>query len=135
MNQCLNYAYGILYAEVWRALVGAGLDPYFGIIHGSEKGEASLVFDLIEEFRAPFADRPVLSICGRGFRPGIRDNGMLRVRSRRLVAQAFSRLAAKALSWRGARLNLRQILNRQARSLARVYQGRSTSYRGFHLRW
>jgi CRISPR-associated protein Cas1 len=52
VNQCLNYIYGILYGEVWRAVVGAGLDPYFDLIHGSVRDQGSLVFDLIEEFRS-----------------------------------------------------------------------------------
>ena len=47
----------MVYGEVWRALVKVGMDPYFGIMHGSERDQGSLVFDLIEEFRAPFADR------------------------------------------------------------------------------
>jgi CRISPR-associated protein Cas1 len=135
VNQCLNYAYGILYSEVWRAVVSVGLDPCFGIIHGSEKGEASLVFGLIEEVRAPFADRLVISLCGRGFLPALRDIGMLRTHSRRILVEAFGRLAAKPVLWCGARMTLRQILGRQARALARAYQGNETNYRGFHLRW
>ena len=31
---------------------GTGLDPYFGIIHGTERDQGSLVFDVIEEYRA-----------------------------------------------------------------------------------
>ena len=44
----------MLYGELRRALVKVGLDPYFGLMHGSERDQGSLVFDLIEEFRAPF---------------------------------------------------------------------------------
>jgi CRISPR-associated protein Cas1 len=33
VNTLLNYAYGILYSECWRALVLAGLDPYAGFLH------------------------------------------------------------------------------------------------------
>ncbi|MBI2218092.1 MAG: CRISPR-associated endonuclease Cas1, partial [Candidatus Rokubacteria bacterium] len=51
------YVYGMLYGEVWRALVKAGLDPYFGVMHGSERDQGSLVFDLIEEFRACGGER------------------------------------------------------------------------------
>lgn len=47
VNQCLNYTYGILYGEVWRAIVKVGLDPYFGLMHGSKRDQGSLVFDLI----------------------------------------------------------------------------------------
>ena len=62
VNQCLNYVYGVLYGEVWRAVVKAGLDPYFGVMHGSLRDQGSLVFDLIEEFRAPFGDRVVMGM-------------------------------------------------------------------------
>jgi CRISPR-associated protein Cas1 len=33
VNQCLNYGYGILYAQVERAVLLAGLDPYAGFLH------------------------------------------------------------------------------------------------------
>ena len=70
VNQALNYVYGMLYGEVWRALVKAGLDPYFGIMHGSERDQGSMVFDLIEEFRAPFADRLVVALVSAVSRSG-----------------------------------------------------------------
>jgi CRISPR-associated protein Cas1 len=69
LNGALNYTYSLLYGEVWRALVKAGLDPYFGVMHGSERDGGSLVFDLIEEFRAPFVDRAILAMLGRRFTP------------------------------------------------------------------
>lgn len=53
VNSAVNYVYGMLYGEVWRAVIRAGLDPYFGIIHGTGRDQGSLVFDLIEEYRAP----------------------------------------------------------------------------------
>lgn len=89
VNQCLNYVYGLLYGEVWRAIVMSGLDPYFGLMHGSTRDQGSLVFDLIEEFRAPFADRIVLGMLGRGFRPVIGKHGFLRTLSRRKLVQGF----------------------------------------------
>ena len=52
VNSAINYVYGMLYGEVWRAVIRAGLDPYFGIIHGTERDQGSLVFDVIEEYRA-----------------------------------------------------------------------------------
>jgi CRISPR-associated endonuclease Cas1 len=67
VNQCLNYVYALLYSEVWCAVARAGLDPYFGLIHGSQRDEGGLVFDLIEEFRSPFVDRLVFGRIGRGF--------------------------------------------------------------------
>jgi hypothetical protein len=36
---------------------------------GRESDRGSLIFDLIEEFRAPFGDRLVLGMLGRDFQP------------------------------------------------------------------
>ncbi len=66
VNAALNYGYGILYGQVERALVLAGLDPYAGFIHADRPGKPSLVFDLIEEFRAVVVDRTVVGMTTKG---------------------------------------------------------------------
>lgn len=50
-NCMLNYAYGILYSNVERACIIAGLDPYIGIMHTDNYNKTALVFDLIEMYR------------------------------------------------------------------------------------
>ncbi|WP_034438966.1 CRISPR-associated endonuclease Cas1 [Clostridium ihumii] len=50
-NCMLNYAYGILYSNVEKACVIAGLDPYIGIMHTDNYNKTALVFDLIEMYR------------------------------------------------------------------------------------
>ncbi len=50
-NAFLNYAYGILYSRVEKALVIAGLDPYIGFMHRDDYNTKSLVFDFIEPYR------------------------------------------------------------------------------------
>jgi CRISPR-associated endonuclease Cas1 len=87
VNQCVNYVYGMLYGEVWRAVAKHGLDPYFGFVHGSTRDQGSLVFDMIEELRAPFADRFVFGMLGRGFKPEIGEHGHLRTASKRQLAR------------------------------------------------
>ena len=42
-----------------------GLDPYVGYLHTERSGRASLALDLIEELRAVFADRFVLSLINK----------------------------------------------------------------------
>lgn len=59
VNSLLNYGYGILYAQVWAAVLLAGLEPFAGFIHVDRPGKASLVLDLVEEFRQPIVDRTV----------------------------------------------------------------------------
>ncbi|MDD3175574.1 MAG: CRISPR-associated endonuclease Cas1 [Candidatus Nanoarchaeia archaeon] len=50
-NAFLNYAYGVLYSEVERGCIIAGLDPYIGFLHTDNYNKKSLVFDIIENFR------------------------------------------------------------------------------------
>ncbi len=51
-------------------LDGLGFDPYLGYFHGVDYGRASLAADLMEEFRAPLADRLVLNfVNNRIFKP------------------------------------------------------------------
>ncbi len=134
VNQGINYVYGMLYGEVWRALAKVGLDPYFGLMHGSERDQGSLVFDLIEEFRAPFADRLVLAMTGRGLKLQIGAHGFLRTRIRRLLAQGFARTWNKKIRWHGKMITPASILEHQAGALAKLILGQG-DYQPFHMRW
>jgi len=60
-NAMLNYAYGVLYSRVERALMLAGLDPYVGFLHRDDYNTKSLVFDFIEPYRI-HADRFVFRL-------------------------------------------------------------------------
>ncbi|MBR4342077.1 MAG: type I-C CRISPR-associated endonuclease Cas1 [Lachnospiraceae bacterium] len=60
VNALLSFAYSILIHDCEAALEGVGLDPYMGFIHRNRPGRCSLALDLIEEFRASYADRFVL---------------------------------------------------------------------------
>jgi group II intron reverse transcriptase/maturase/CRISPR-associated endonuclease Cas1 len=133
VNQAINYVYGMLYGEVWRALVRAGLDPYFGIMHGSERDQGSLVFDLIEEFRAPFADRLVVALISRGLKIETDKDG-LRSRVRRLLAKSFIRAWTKKTRWRGRHLAPSTILEHQAGALVKLING-DADYKPFRMRW
>jgi CRISPR-associated protein Cas1 len=50
-NALLNYALGMLYAQVEAACIRAGLDPHIGIYHADGYNRPVLVFDLIEPYR------------------------------------------------------------------------------------
>lgn len=50
-NAFLNYAYGILYSRVERALLIAGIDPYVGFLHRDDYNQLSMVYDFIEPYR------------------------------------------------------------------------------------
>jgi len=60
-NAFLNYAYGILYSRVEKALIVAGLDPYLGFMHRDDYNTKSMVFDFIEPYRT-IADEVVFKL-------------------------------------------------------------------------
>lgn len=64
-NALLSFAYSILTSMCVSALETVGLDPYAGIFHTERPGRCSLALDLMEEFRAPFADRIVLTAINK----------------------------------------------------------------------
>ncbi len=65
VNALLSFAYTLITHECASALQGVGLDPYVGFLHQDRPGRLSLALDLLEEFRAPWADRFVLTLINR----------------------------------------------------------------------
>lgn len=65
VNALLSYIYTLITHECASALQGVGLDPYVGFLHQDRPGRVSLALDLLEEFRAPWADRFVLTLINR----------------------------------------------------------------------
>jgi CRISPR-associated protein Cas1 len=65
VNAMLSLAYSLITNECSSALQGVGLDPYVGYLHKDRPGRVSLALDLLEEFRAPWADRFVLTLINR----------------------------------------------------------------------
>lgn len=66
INALLSFVYGMLRNECASALEGVGLDPQVGFLHALRPGRPALALDLMEEFRAPLADRFVLTLINLG---------------------------------------------------------------------
>lgn len=83
VNALLSYTYSILTHDCEAALEGAGLDPYIGFVHRNRPGRRSLALDLVEEFRASYADRFVLYLINqriiRADDFDIQDSGAVRL--------------------------------------------------------
>jgi CRISPR-associated protein Cas1 len=43
INSALNYGYGVLYSEVWGAIMNAGLEPFAGFLHVDRPGKPSVL--------------------------------------------------------------------------------------------
>lgn len=135
VNCLLNYGYGILYGQVERAIVLAGLDPYGGYLHVDRPGKPSLTLDLIEEFRQMVVDRTVLGLLGRRAELGMEEPGRLDVTTRRLLAgKLFERLEGEE-PHEGRRHKLKTIVQLQARHLATFVRRERPEYKAWVGRW
>lgn len=65
LNCLLSFVYTLLLHDIRSAVDAVGLDPQVGFLHEERPGRPSLALDLMEEFRAPFADRLALSLVNR----------------------------------------------------------------------
>ncbi len=65
VNAMLSFSYSLLTSMCVSALETVGLDPYAGFFHTERPGRCSLALDLVEEFRAAFADRFVLTLINK----------------------------------------------------------------------
>lgn len=64
-NALLSFLYGVLTNDCASALAAVGLDPSIGFLHADRPGRPSLALDLVEEFRAPLADRLAITLINR----------------------------------------------------------------------
>lgn len=65
VNAMLSFGYALMTSLCTSALETSGLDPYVGFFHTERPGRCSLALDLLEEFRAPFVDRFVLTMINK----------------------------------------------------------------------
>jgi len=144
INAALNYGYGILYSQVWSALVLAGLEPFAGFLHVDRPGKPSLVLDFIEEFRQPVVDRVVLASITKGFKiereKNVVENGgsggiyRLSEKTRKSLAdKVLGRLESEERFERKNR-KIRNIIQLQANHLAMYFRG-EREYKPFVASW
>lgn len=134
-NSILNYGYGILYGEIQRALVLAGLDPFGGYLHADRPGKPSLTLDLIEEFRQPVVDRTMLGLVNRGVVPELDERGYLTDETRKQLASKILGRLESAEKYKGKKHLLRHIIQKQARQIATYVRNERIEYNPFQVRW
>lgn len=65
VNALLSFSYSLLTSMCVSALESVGLDAYAGFFHTERPGRCSLALDMVEEFRAAFADRFTLTVINK----------------------------------------------------------------------
>ncbi len=141
VNAVLSFSYALLTRACAAALAIVGFDPMLGFLHQPRAARPSLALDLMEEFRPLLADSVVLSTFNTGIleptdflRAGEACN--LTERGRKLVIRAWERrLQTRIRHPRfGYEVNYRQVLEIQARLLARVLMDEIETYPQFRVR-
>lgn len=141
LNILLNYCYGLLRAEVLRAVLSCGLDPHAGFLHSSGRNKPALALDLMEEFRAPLADSVVLSLVNRREIKAsdfthVNGAARLRDKARRKVIASFERRVQTSIRHPlfGYDATWRRVIEIQARMVLGVITGSQPSYEGVRIR-
>ena len=133
VNMLLNYGYGILYSRLLRVLSRTGLNVTIGFLHKAQDGKPALLFDFIEEFRAPVVDRAVLRWLNLG-KPAEPDGDSLPLPVRQGLSREITHRLAAETRYHGERLPLYEIAERQARRLVQ-HVSRRTTYQSFVFPW
>ncbi len=128
-NQALNYGYTLLTSQVWHALSNAGLELYAGVMHEQRPGKPALVLDLMEEYRPWVVDRSIIKL-----RRQLQEKSSLEIPQKRAITQEIQGCMGRRHAYRGRKLRLESILQRQAYRLAGAFAG-ERRYRPYLFKW
>ena len=108
-------------------------------MHSQRYGRASLVYDLIEEFRQQIVDKTVLRIVNRNWiSPDDfeerEDMLMINDHARRLLIDKILKKLNSKISFNGKNMAYSDIILYQGRHMA-DYLTNKNPYEGFYLRW
>lgn len=136
VNTLLSFLYSILASDCKSALEAVGLDSFVGFYHKDRPGRAGLALDLMEEFRAPLADRVALSLLNRGqLSPSdfsFDEEGACRLAddARKLVLKTWQTKKADLIMhpYVQEKMTIGMLLHIQARLLAQHVRGSLDAY-------
>jgi CRISPR-associated protein Cas1 len=135
INSVLNYGYGILYGQIERCLVLAGLDPFAGFLHVDRPGKPSLTLDFIEEFRPVVVDRTIFGLANKNVAFDQDEDHRLTVETRRMLAEKINERLEGEATYEGKRHPIHSIIQMQARHVATFLRGERVEYEAFKLMW
>jgi CRISPR-associated protein Cas1 len=129
-NAFLNYAYGILYSRVERALILAGVDPYLGFLHRDDYNQLSMVYDFIEPYRI-HAETAVFRLfsakrVNQVHTDAIRNGYTLNTEGKRLLVEHFiDYLDSQTIRYNGRNLTRMHGMQLDAHQFANALIGKS----------
>lgn len=130
VNSSLNYAYAILYSRIQYHAVKAGLSLHISFLHALDEHKPTLVFDLIEEFRAFVVDRVIFSMFTKLEPIKLDKEQKLTLQSRRRITQRVLEKLGSFTRHKRASKKIDTIIAEQAYMLARAIKN-GTKYKPF----
>ena len=132
VNSMLNYGYGILYQRLWHSVSVVGLNPSISFLHSFQKGKPTFIYDIIEEFRQPFVDRPLFSMLTKGNRftklKVDSNTGLMDSATKAIILEAVLQKLSSLTLFRSKKMRAEEILHIQVKKLAEYISGKSTRY-------
>jgi CRISPR-associated protein Cas1 len=146
-NALLGFFYALVQRDVQAAIVAVGLDPAFGFFHEPRGSIGPLVLDLMELFRVPLADMPVVASINRrtwdcdadfdvATRAGVVTKVWLSATGRRKAIEIYERRRQE--SWKhvllGYSLSYARLVELEVRLLEKEWTGSPGLFATFRLR-
>ncbi len=121
-NCLLNYGYGVLYSQVEKACIIAGLDPYMGFLHTDNYNKKSFVFDIIEMFRIHI-DRTVINLFSKkqvheGLFDKIPGGLYMNKEGKALLISAVNEALDKEIEYNGRNVKVRNTIQMECHRIA-----------------
>ncbi len=123
VNSALNYGYAILYSRVQNALHRAGLALHISFLHSMQDGKPTLVYDMVEEFRAFVVDRAIVSMVNKNEPLKLDSKNLLTTKSRELIVKNVKERLGVYTKHKKVSKKVENIILDQAYMLARHVRG------------
>ncbi len=146
-NALLSFFYGLVHREVEAALLSVGLDTAFGFYHQPRGSAGPLALDVMELFRVPLADMPVLASINRGTwdadedfdvstKSGVTTKVWLSGKGRKKALEVFERRRRE--TWKhnvlGYSVSYARLVELEVRLLEKEWTGKPGLFATFRLR-
>lgn len=134
VNILLNYGYGILYSRILNAVTVAGLNPNISFLHKEQKNKPTLIFDVIEEYRAPVVDRTVIAFLTKRTKLQITGKQLSDDTRKKIVEKVLRRINSE-ITYRGERMTMADVMLAQVKEMMEYLKEEKKQFKPFLAKW